>query len=175
MLHHTYFIRQIAKIWKGSVKCYLEIGINEGYNFGIMSKVVPDCYGVEINTKMKDRLKKFKNIFWCSSDDFFKYHKNEIPTPQMIFIDGDHHFEQVKKDLENSVELIQDDGMIFIHDTDAVTESIREIFQMHDCHKIIDYVHEHRQDLDILTLPMWGAGLSLIRKRSARRVLEWQN
>jgi len=48
-----------------------------------------------------------------TSDDFFK---NNIEYFGVIFIDGLHHYDQVKKDVNNSLEFLDKDGYIVIHD-----------------------------------------------------------
>jgi hypothetical protein len=48
-----------------------------------------------------------------TSDDFFK--KND-DTFDIIFIDGLHHYDQVKKDISNSLKCINKNGVIILHD-----------------------------------------------------------
>jgi predicted O-methyltransferase YrrM len=48
-----------------------------------------------------------------TSDNFFK--KNNIKF-DIIFIDGLHEFDQVKKDINNSLLFLNDGGVIFLHD-----------------------------------------------------------
>tara|TARA_Y100000590_G_C15336770_1_gene869877 strand:+ start:16 stop:735 length:720 start_codon:yes stop_codon:yes gene_type:complete len=48
-----------------------------------------------------------------TSDDFFLENKENFDC---IFIDGLHHYKQVKKDIDNSLNYLNDDGIIFVHD-----------------------------------------------------------
>ena len=48
-----------------------------------------------------------------TSDNFFK--KNNMKF-DIIFIDGLHEYEQVKKDITNSLLFLNDNGVIFLHD-----------------------------------------------------------
>jgi hypothetical protein len=48
-----------------------------------------------------------------TSDNFFK--KNNIKF-DIIFIDGLHEYDQVKKDINNSLLFLNDSGVIFLHD-----------------------------------------------------------
>jgi hypothetical protein len=48
-----------------------------------------------------------------NSDNFFK--KNIIRF-DIIFIDGLHEYDQVKKDINNSLSFLNDNGVIFLHD-----------------------------------------------------------
>jgi hypothetical protein len=48
-----------------------------------------------------------------TSDNFFKFNNIKF---DIIFIDGLHHYEQVKKDIENSLLCLNNGGVIFLHD-----------------------------------------------------------
>lgn len=105
--------------------------------------------------------------FRGASDDLFK--KFDIPELAISFIDGDHNYEQVKKDFENVAQHTVDNGFIVLHDTYPPSE---------------DYVHENacgtvyklRQDIekdaryDCLTLVRGTAmsvGMTIVRKKPA--------
>ena len=47
------------------------------------------------------------------SDDFFITNDEKFDC---IFIDGLHHYDQVKKDIENSIKFLNENGIILIHD-----------------------------------------------------------
>jgi hypothetical protein len=48
-----------------------------------------------------------------TSDNFFK---NNQDTFDIIFIDGLHQYEQVRKDIDNSLKFLNKDGVILLHD-----------------------------------------------------------
>lgn len=48
-----------------------------------------------------------------TSDSFFKSNKDKF---NVIFIDGLHTYDQVRRDILNSIQCLCDDGFIFIHD-----------------------------------------------------------
>jgi hypothetical protein len=48
-----------------------------------------------------------------TSDDFFKSNKDKF---DIIFIDGLHHYSQVRRDILNSLEHLNENGIILIHD-----------------------------------------------------------
>ncbi len=48
-----------------------------------------------------------------TSDDFFKTNSQKF---DLIFIDGLHHYKQVKKDIINSLNALNDKGIILMHD-----------------------------------------------------------
>ena len=49
----------------------------------------------------------------ATSDEFFKKNTNKF---DIIFIDGLHHYDQVKKDIENSIKFLNERGIILLHD-----------------------------------------------------------
>jgi hypothetical protein len=89
---------------------YLEIGC---YN--------DDCFA-KINVIKKIGVDPFMggNVR-MSSDDFFNINKDKFDC---IFIDGLHTYEQVKKDIDNSLKSINENGVIIVHD--CLPESIFE-------------------------------------------------
>lgn len=100
---------------------YLEIGGAYGKCFNSVKRngplfktaVEPDRTKTGIITKPLDRL------FQMPSDTFFSS-CNELFD--IIFIDGDHSFDQTMKDFFNSVDHLSKDGMIIIHDCIPVYE-----------------------------------------------------
>ena len=48
-----------------------------------------------------------------TSDNFFKKNKKNF---DVIFIDGLHHYEQCRKDIINSLKVLNKNGFIFLHD-----------------------------------------------------------
>jgi len=140
------------------------------------------CHGAHLTTRMVglfnkaiavDIEKRFSGgnfIFYNESTDNFFNHFNE--KADAIFIDADHHFESVKKDFENSLKILNKSGIIFIHDTDPISHDYLREDRCIDSYKIIDWIKDNYKDLDILTLPVDEAGLTLVRRNSDRRVLE---
>jgi len=89
---------------KMDYKTYLQIGIEKGQVF---NNIKVEKTGVDLHCEMQDVL----NI---SPDEFFENNSNLYDT---IFIDGDHRYEEVKKDVINALESITEKGMVLIHDT----------------------------------------------------------
>ena len=49
----------------------------------------------------------------CSSNDFFQNNSNSF---DIIFIDGLHHYKQVLSDIKRSLNILNDNGFILVHD-----------------------------------------------------------
>ena len=81
---------------------YLEIGCNDDFNFS------------KINVKTKVGIDPVSGgTHRMTSDDFFKSNKEKFDC---IFIDGLHVYEQVRKDILNSIKFLNSDGIILLHD-----------------------------------------------------------
>lgn len=89
-------------IRKSNAKKYLEIGCDKNKifrNIHVSHKV-----GVDPARGGTHRM---------TSDEFFKQNTEKF---DVIFIDGLHYYEQVKKDFENSFKCLNDNGFIILHD-----------------------------------------------------------
>jgi hypothetical protein len=85
---------------------YLEIGYKEGNTFHRITAL--NKTAVDPNP-----LKTNSNVKICTSDEFFSSNTNKY---DIIFIDGLHVYEQVKRDFENSLKSLRGQGVIVFHD-----------------------------------------------------------
>ena len=86
-------------------KCqYLEIGVESNIVFNSIPLINKNKTGVDPVRGGTHRM---------TSDVFFKENNQ---TFDIIFIDGLHHYSQVLKDLKNSLDCLNEGGIIFIHD-----------------------------------------------------------
>jgi len=88
---------------------YLEIGVSNGGTFYNIECQVK--HGVDPNNK--------DILYPITSDEFFE---NCNQTYDLVFIDGDHECNQVLRDINNSIQHLSPNGIIFIHDTKPHTE-----------------------------------------------------
>lgn len=109
--HHTQLIQ--ALIDKHNLKSYLEIGVqNPANNF---DKIICQYkQGCDPDMSMPDARSGSK-IMRLESDEYFKmqFHKKKW---DLIFLDGLHTADQVKRDFDNSLACLSDNGFILIHD-----------------------------------------------------------
>ena len=109
MRNHTELLNYLAV--KYGLNYYLEIGVqNKANNYNKI--ICPVKVGVDPNVNDSE-------IRGMSSDDYFEAIKNNKPPTSfdLIFIDGYHEAEQVKRDFENSLKCLRPGGFIVIHDT----------------------------------------------------------
>jgi hypothetical protein len=98
-------------------KTYLEIGLASGSNFIMIN--AKEKTGVD--PEIKNHISGGK-VFQMTSDEFFGLSKEKFDC---IFIDGLHHEEQVKKDIENALDALNDNGTIIVHDVNPTTEDMQ--------------------------------------------------
>ena len=92
---------------------YLEIGVEGGYTFNNIHFI--NKTGVDPSPSFTS-----DKIIVETSDDFFS--KLELTTKyDAVFIDGMHQVEYVVKDINNSINFLNDDGRIFIDDIIPLT------------------------------------------------------
>ena len=151
-------INKIIK--KKKFESYLEIGCQSDVNFSKI--IIKNKIGVDPQSGGTHRM---------TSDDFFKQNKS---TFDLIFIDGLHVYEQVLKDIENSIEILNHNGVILIHDCLPAKIWHQTIPQTHsswngDVWKSI-VKSRTRIDIDTYTIEA-DQGLGLILKRKNKDLL----
>ena len=138
-------------------KSYLEIGCQSDVNF---SKIkIENKVGVDPQSGGTLRM---------TSDEFFSQNKD---TFDLIFIDGLHIHEQVLKDIDNSLKVLNENGVILLHDCLPAKIWHQTIPQTHsswngDVWKSI-VQSRTREDIDTYTIKA-DQGLGLILKRTNR-------
>ena len=112
---------------------YFEIGVENGYTFSnthFLHKVGIDPIPKYISTNNNLDTGKFEEIIKLTSDEYFKSinisdDNSEIVSIDsddcidiydVIFIDGMHHCENVLRDFNNSIKILNKNGLIFIDD-----------------------------------------------------------
>jgi len=145
---------------------YLELGLYDGHTFSLVANFVPNCVGVDIKDLRND--KKRGRFYQMTTDAFFEQNKENY---NIIFIDADHSFESVKKDFENSLKILTQYGIIFLHDTDPMMAKYLAPGYCNDCYKITDYITLNHPELEMVTLPCTEAGLTIVKRKKDKRVL----
>ena len=148
-------------ILKKQYKTYLEIG----------------CFAGEVFNKIK--IKKKIGVDPVSggtirktSDEFFKTNDKKF---DLVFIDGLHTYEQVKKDIINSIDCLKENGVVLVHDCmpDCMSKQAVPRYRMTwngDVWKaIVDL--RHNGDLNIYTCEI-DQGIGIIKKEKNTSILK---
>ena len=121
-----FYLKKIQKNNKKKFSNYLEIGLNNGITNSILNRffhfekiVAIDPLGPHINAEVMNANLRFKNMILICNGSETKF-TNEILKSlskfDLIFIDGDHSYNSVKKDFDLSQKYINKKGIIILHD-----------------------------------------------------------
>ena len=151
----NYFIK------KNDYKSYLEIGCDKNQIFSqitLNKKIGVDPYS-------GGNVRK-------TSDDFFKENAEKF---DLIFIDGLHVYDQVKRDIINSINFLNKEGVILVHDClpDTIGKQAVPRYKMQwngDVWKAIVDLRQ-RDDLEIHTCFV-DQGIGIIKKENNSSILK---
>ena len=107
-----------------------------------------------------------------TSDEFFKANNKKF---DLVFIDGLHDYEQVKKDIINSLDCLKENGVVLVHDCmpDCMSKQAVPRYRMTwngDVWKaIVDL--RHYGDLNIYTCEI-DQGIGIIKKEKNTSILK---
>ena len=141
-------------------KSYLEIG-------GQPSDPNSTFNTIKCETKHAIDPEEKENATFCmTSDDFFDKHGGEQKY-DVVFIDGWHEHKQVYRDIVNSLDNLEDEGVIILHDMIPLTRDLeKDPLRTGCCWRAFADLRK-RDDLDMAILvPPWGSedSLGIIRK-----------
>ncbi len=149
-------------------KNYLEIGLGDGKNFKSIEcdrkTVIEPSLVLDSNAFV---LYENETMLCQTSDEFFeaKSQKNPQYTFDIIFIDGLHTYQQVKKDIDNSLNILSDGGTIVVHDLNP-KNWFSQAFPPEsngDCWKAFAALRSTRADLNMVCINT-DQGCGIIRK-----------
>ena len=100
LIHRKYIVNKIIEL--KNFKTYLEIGCDQDELFS--SVKIEKKIGVDPNSGGTHRM---------TSDYFFKVNNQKF---DLVFIDGMHEYQQVRKDILNSINSLNHNGIILVHD-----------------------------------------------------------
>lgn len=160
--NHTSLLN--ALISKHDLKSYLEIGIGRGENFAAINAGVK--VGVDPEVIQKGVVK-------TTSDEFFQQNFNNQKPFDLIFIDGLHTAEQVKRDFENSLKCLSDNGFIVIHDVLPENEEGTKVPRQTKCwwgsvYKFAMTIKESYDDIEVRTYNI-DQGCMVVKKSPGKK------
>lgn len=158
MTTHQLILSQVFR--SCNYQSYLELGVSHGQTLELMSKLTTDYIGVDM---IDIRHNKGTNIFVNTTDNFFAQNTR---TFDMIFIDACHCIDYVIKDFENSIQCLNHNGLIALHDTDPENESLLPKEFCSDSYKFREL---YCDKYEIITLPVDNAGLTLVKRKNIYR------
>ncbi|MFW9871685.1 MAG: class I SAM-dependent methyltransferase [Candidatus Thorarchaeota archaeon] len=166
---HIRVIKEIARGMHeaGFLNRYLEIGIRRGNCFNLIAPFAKEAYAVDVKNYYKS-VKHNKNLVWFHGDsqEFLKQH-NQKRKFDLVFIDGNHKFQAVLDDFRGVFPMVNNNGIILLHDTYPPSEKFTSPQFCNDCYRAADWIRKndgrYGEQCEIVTLPFYY-GISIIRK-----------
>ena len=171
---------------------YLEIGVSNGHVFfrikSSFKVAVDPCFAFGkrriFGKILLNPFNLFNRYFQMTSDDFFaKKAKTTFAEqkPEIIFIDGMHEYAYALRDIEHSLSLMPEHGVIVVHDCNPLTKLASSPFEIYensdgkgfwngDVWKAILHLRNARTDLNIFVLDC-DHGLGIITKGKPENVV----
>lgn len=155
-------------IKKINAKKYLEIGIYKGINFTSINCDYKVGVDPDLNTIATHHM---------TSDEFFKQNTEIF---DIIFIDGLHYFEQVLRDIINSLDILNPGGYIICHDMNPEKKEYQVIPRTSnppwtgDCWKAFVTLRQISENLEMFVVNT-DYGCGIIRKGTQKRVKITEN
>ena len=173
---------ELARLLKP--KTYVEIGVKKAFTFNQMTGIIPECYGIDIDASCASRIsyRKAEDVkrihFHHGGSKTFASYATEcaVPLIDFLFIDGDHKWESVLKDLLALLPFVTPTtGLIFLHDTYPVCPELATSGYCSDAWRAARLIRLYYADrVEIVTLPGPWAGLSILRKVLRGQHLHWK-
>jgi hypothetical protein len=150
---------------------YLEIGIDQGHSFEI---VTPEtiALGVDPNPRPRKPLGPRQRVFAQTSDEFFEQRDviSELggKTVDLAFIDGMHQFDFALRDFINLEKNCSADSIILVHDvypidTMSAARERASWFWSGDIWRLILILKKYRPDLSINVIAARPTGLGIVQ------------
>lgn len=135
---------------------YLELGVHKMETFNVISKLVPYAVAVDIDDSYATGVKNFHKM---TTDAWFEQNTEKF---DVIFIDADHAIESVKKDFKNALQILNERGVIFLHDTDPAEAIFASPNYCHNSYLMNAHLKSHYPHLNFVTLPTANSGLTIV-------------
>jgi hypothetical protein len=150
-------------IKKNKYQTYLEIGVEAGNN---LSQIICEKK-VSVDPDYRTPA-----LYHVTSDDFFKTNKQKF---DIIFIDGLHIWSQVYKDIVNSLDCLNENGVIVCHDMNPYSEIIQRVPRVGqgiwtgDCWKAWVKLKSEQSDIFMFVIDM-DFGCGVIKKGKQQKI-----
>ena len=177
-----------------NLKNYLEIGVFNGHIFFRIKSPFKIAVDPEFRFDFMRKLGKIilnpsnlnNKYFRKTADDFFAQDAATVignKKIQISLIDGMHEYEYALRDIENTLKYLSDDGVIVVHDCNALTKEANVSFAdwkarnfsgtwNGDVWKTIVHLRSLRPDIDAFVLDT-DHGLGIITKRKPEKMLSF--
>ena len=156
---HVSIIIDLVRLFRP--KTYVELGVQDCHTFNrvVAQGIVERAVAVDIRLNGVKR-RKGVECFQMTTDEFSAEWEGQI---DLLFIDADHSYQQVKKDFFNLQQWVPIyTGIILLHDTYPLPE-LEIQSRCGDAWKLAFEIRKCYPNFEIVTLPGPTCGLSIVR------------
>lgn len=150
--------------------CIVEIGAGESTEIlaRIAEKAKVKFYSCDIKEEKRKNLFPDHVFFLGNSDKFIEWFDD---TPAIVLIDGNHSYEQSKKEFEFFFEKLIEGGIIFLHDTYPPAEIYLQKGACDDAYRLRQELEKRTEEMDVFTWPYTSKwmGLTMVIKKEKKR------
>lgn len=159
-----WFARVIAGVVAAHADAvYVEVGVESGVTIRHVAPGCAEVHGCDVQDC--EPVMPSGSTFWHMSSDRFFAEYDGSPA-HVIFIDGDHSYEQAASDYIAAREIIRNDGVIALHDTWPVSPENTGPERCGGVYRLRRELEE-RPDLQVVTLRAFP-GLTLVQRHHSR-------
>jgi predicted O-methyltransferase YrrM len=149
------------------VNC-IEVGVSKGRTTRILSENCSNVYAIDIDPNALDHINNLENVSFINEESrlalagLLPKLKNNV---DFIFVDGDHRSQAVMADVEISLQLLSDTGLLVLHDTYPKDYSFisEENEWCGDSYKVPNLIENKYKEMRLVTLPI-HPGLTIVQK-----------
>ncbi len=161
---------------KVKAKSYLEIGVASGRNFTKINCIKK--VGVDPSLSSPATFHMISDSFFSANRDLGLWGEDfahEQVYFDVIFVDGLHHGDQVEKDINNSLKILNTGGVIVCHDMKPKKQMQQVVPRISkqwtgDCWKAWVNIRRTRPDLEMYVIDVdWGCG---VIKKGSQDILD---
>lgn len=172
---HISIIKEIASGLNkaGFLNRYLELGVRQGNCFNVIAPLSVEAYAVDTRNYYK-HIKHNTNLVWKNmrTDEFLKNHDQDRKF-DLVFIDAEHSHKYSLNDFNLVFPLVNDNGIILLHDTYPPNEEFIKPEFCSDSYKTAEYIRNNfSKECEIVTLPFYY-GITVVRKINLGKHLLW--
>lgn len=165
-LWHETFLNAMTKSLKPT-NC-IEVGVSKGRTTRILSANCSNVYAIDIDPSALFYTNKLNNVSFINEESRYALAgllpklRNKV---DFIFVDGDHRSDAVMLDVEISLQLLSDTGLLVLHDTYPKDYSfISEKNEWcGDSYKVPILIENKFKEVRLVTLPI-HPGLTIVQK-----------
>jgi hypothetical protein len=156
---HAPIIASVVASYSRAV--YVEIGVFRGDCLATVAPVAGQAHGVDATFEKLECDVSAARLWEMTSDEFFRAYDG--PPADVVFVDGDHAYEQARRDIHNALGWLADGGCLFLHDTWPVFAGATDRMTCGEVYRVADELREDPA-LEVATIRRWP-GLSLVTRR----------